>query len=398
MTRSFVVLMTGLTIVWALAACEGGSSPDVSTDTSGTDGDSDADTDSDGDADSDADSDSDADTDGDADTTSGSGSECSPVDFEITGTTVDMLIVLDRSNSMAEGNPVLWNVMGDALRQVTSQMSQQINFGLMLFPALTCSGLSTNTCASPTSSYVDIGSPTAVTQISDAVGAVGDPGVGTCGGTPTAVTLQVAHNTLLQVSDSLERYVLLATDGAPNCNSALNGGTCKCTGTNCSVQNLNCLDDQRTYDAADALFAAGFPVYVIGVGGSSNWQTVMDQIASHGGTSQYYPAGNAAALLAAMQQITGSIVSCDFDIDWASLPQGTSTDPDLVNFYCKQDKTEPNSDANVIGLDPGCANGNGWDWVDADTIRFCDDACTKLKTGGCPVVTAMFGCVSTPVD
>jgi hypothetical protein len=36
--------------------------------------------------------------------------------------------------------------------------------------------------------------------------------------------------------------------------------------------------------------------------------------------------------------------------------------------------------------------------VDADTIHFCDGACAKLKTGGCPVVTAMFGCLSTPVD
>jgi hypothetical protein len=212
-----------------------------------------------------------------------------------------------------------------------------------------------------------------------------------CGGTPIAATLNSALVYLAGVTDENERYVLLATDGAPNCNSSLDGSSCTCTSDNCSVNELNCLDDTATYAAATALDAAGYPVYVLGIGGSSDWTSVMNEISTSGGGETYMVA-DTAGFLSALQDITGGVVSCEFDVDWDSLDVGTSTDPTLVNFYCLEDETDSPSLTNVIPFNEGCASGEGWDWVDEDTVTFCATTCQELKDGACGVVKATFGC------
>jgi hypothetical protein len=316
-------------------------------------------------------------------------SSCGESNFAVSGTIIDMLIVLDRSNSMGEGAPSLWTSMGDALTSVTSQMEDQINFGLMLFPDTSCSGAA-NTCQPSSAPYVDINSVGAVSQIATAVGA---GGVGTCGGTPIAVTLQNALSYLSTVSDSYQRYVLLATDGAPNCNSLLVGSQCTCVGTSCtgsSGANLNCLDDIRTFSAATALKNAGYRTFVLGVGDSGDWAPVMQNIATQGG-GQYFNVSDTGTLISTLQNITGSLVECKFDLDWNAIDAGVD-DPSKVNFYCKKNPGDPVGPTNLVGFDDNCASGSGWDWVDADTVMFCDQACEALKDGTCTVVTATFGC------
>ncbi len=365
----------------------------VSGGDSDTDTDTDADTDADGD--SDGDGDNDGDSDGDSDSDAGESPDpetCAEDNFKIEGQIVDMLIVLDRSNSMKMDG--LWGPMGNALTEVTAQMNQQINFGLLLFPAQNCSGI-TNQCAAPTNVRVHVGDPDAATKIA---GEVGTGGAGTCGGTPTAKTLQTALTYLDGVNDENKRYVLLATDGAPNCNYSLNCGSCTTTHTLGTCANAGqCLDDAATCNAAAQLAAAEYPVYVLGMGGSAKWANVMNAIAAAGGTSQYYAVNNTAQLLQTLESITGAIVSCEFDVKWDELPSGTSKDPTKVNFYCKENEDDEANDQNVVGLDEGCQNGTGWEWVDDNTVRFCDQACEDLKSHSCGVVTATFGCESIPV-
>ena len=133
------------------------------------------------------------------------------------------------------------------------------------------------------------------------------------------------------------------------------------------------------------------------IGESSEWAEVMDNIAEAGGTEQYI-AAESDEFVDVLMDIIGGIISCEFDIDWESLADDVDTDPSKVNFYCKQSLNEENNDdidtGNIIPFDEGCADGSGWDWVD-DTfsaVIFCPDLCTKLREGGCPVVTATFGC------
>jgi hypothetical protein len=318
---------------------------------------------------------------------------CDEANFSISFELVDMLIVLDRSNSMGDDN--LWVPMGSAISEVVNTMSEQINFGLMMFPDLSCQGL-TNQCNHPTAPQVPFDAGNSVELITSGVGG-GSSDQGVCGGTPIAMTLSSALNYLNSVDDDNARYVLLATDGAPNCNASLDGSTCTCTGTNCILNNENCLDDTRTYNAAAALKAAGYTVYVLGIGGSADWSSVMQQIATSGG-GEYYSVTDTANFLDALQEITGTVVSCEFDIDWDSLEDNTSTDPDLVNFYCLIEEDEEPSLDNVLGYDEDCANGSGWDWLDEDTVVFCEEACQMLKDGECPYVTATFGCESIPVQ
>jgi len=387
--QRFFACLAAIIIIPALG-CEDGTDPTAS------DADTDADTDSDSDADSDADSDTDSDADGDSDTDSDSDTDdvCGEANFEITGNVVDMLIILDRSNSMmptwpATG-PDLWTPMGNAITEVTGLMEGQIEFGLLLFPAITCSG-TLDQCQAPTTPQIPIGMADSAQLIADHVGG-GTSDVGVCGGTPVASSLQAAVSYLPTVDGDNDRYVLLATDGAPNCNESLTY-PCECTSDNCDLNALNCLDDTNTYSAAADLAAAGYKVYVLGIGGSAAWATVMEEIADQG-DGEYYAVADSTDFLDALQSITGGVVSCEFDLDWDSLEDDASSDPSLVNFYCKEDPSDEIGDDNLVGFDEGCANGGGWDWVDDDTVVFCDGACQDLKDGLCPVVTATFGCES----
>ena len=355
------------------AGCGGGGSPGSGLGDGGTD------TDTDGDTDTDTDTDSDADTDTDSD--------CGDVEFNIAGVDVDMLIVLDRSNSMC--NDDLWPEMTDAIVALTAEMDNQINFGLMVFPSILCTDPDdlSDQCSTTDGALVPIGVETA-----DAIAAqiTGPDDIGCCGGTPTALALGSAAEYLYATADELQKFVLLATDGAPACNPSLDGDTCQCITEppNCDVTNLNCLDDAETIAAADAAETDGYPVYVIGVGDSLAWNDVMNEIAMAGGTDAYYPAADADALATALHDIVGEVVTCEFDIDWASIPE--EADPTQVNFY--------DGDGNVIPYDENCDAGEGWAWLDSDTVVFCEAACQHLKDGDWGTVTAKFGCDSQPIE
>jgi len=342
--------------------------------------------------DGDSDSDTDADTDSDADSDSDSGQTCAETNFTIAVRPVDMLIVLDRSNSMCDDG--YWDPLGKALKQVIQQMKNKIRFGLIVFPTLDCMG-STQQCDGPVETS-EI--PRAQIGGSDAwISAnLGPGGVGCCGGTPTAETFLTSLKYLDTVNDGYDKYVLLATDGAPNCNATLTV-PCRCTTSDCTGNPEMCLDDQATTSAAAELFQAGYPIYVLSIGSMSQWADVMNAIAASGGTGTFYDA-QSSDFLDTLNTITGKVVSCDYDVDWTTLPPNASTDPSLVNLYCKVKDTDPVSEDNIVKQDKGCANGGGWDWSDQDTVTFCQDACDKLKSGACKIITATFGCKTVVIQ
>lgn len=372
-----------------------GSDADSDGDGDGdSDGDSDGDTDSDGDSDGDGDGDGDADADGDTndyeiDTTTGGeeGEVCDESNFEITGRMVDILIVLDRSESMNQDG--FWIPMGRALTEVTAATEDAVNFGLFTFPF-------ENEDCSPGNVLIPIGEKNAA-AIADVVGG-GRNDIRTSLGTPTAESLTIAKDYLDTVDDGLDKYVILANDGAPNCNADLDPSTCECSVANMGgyCQDWICLDDQATYVASARLKEAGYPVFVLGIGESMQWGEVMDNIASAGGTGSYIPA-DSDQFVDVLMQIVGGIITCEFDVDWSSIGSKTDDDPDKVNFYCKGSEDEPADDTNIIFRDDGCAsNGLSWTWTD-DThsrIQMCEGMCDKIKRGECPIITATFGCAS----
>jgi hypothetical protein len=92
------------------------------------------------------------------------------------------------------------------------------------------------------------------------------------GGTPTAAALKFVSE--LPSYGPGETYVVLATDGVPNCNPTNPsnmcsvGGSCRCTIPNCgdSLCSLGCLDEVSTVNASHQLADRGMRLLVVGVG------------------------------------------------------------------------------------------------------------------------------------
>lgn len=317
---------------------------------------------------------------------------CGEENFTIAVQPVDVLIVLDRSSSMTDQG--LWTPMCQAITHLTSQTADEVSYGLMVFPDLACN--SSNECVAPTGPRVAIGDPSATQLIAQELSS---GGVGTCvaGGTPTAATLRKALDVLQNAAGDHSRYVLLATDGAPNCNESLSCDDCTVVHPYSCGGPTHCLDDVETAQAAAELAKAGFPVYVMGLGNVVQWQEVMNAVAAAGQTEHYYRADDPAQFLGRLEEITAKVASCDFKVDWNDLPNSASADPAKVNLYCKEKADDPAAPDNRIGYDDGCDAGKGWTWLDGDRLRLCDGACEALRGGACGAVAATFGCESVPV-
>jgi hypothetical protein len=309
---------------------------------------------------------------------------CGEAEFTIARTIPDVLIVLDRSNSMAEGVPPLWDTCRNAIYDITSAMDSQIWFGLFTFPSSlptsACAGLN-NQCTAPNDVVVGVAQGTA-TAIKGAL-----TNMATCGGTPTAQTLLAAKQYLQAklAPNGHAKHILLATDGGPNCNPALNALTCTCTAPSCLFNPNNCLDDAQTYKVLDDLCAAGIKTYVIGMGAAQALKNVLDQMAQHGCTGKPYAPTDPAAVKKAFQDIAGAVASCTFEVDCSKIQ-----DSNLVNFYF---------DGKVVPRAP--SHKSGWDWTkpckgDAGkgTVEFFGPDCDAIKSSTVKKVAAKFGCAT----
>jgi len=308
--------------------------------------------------------------------------ECEGIDFPVAGHPPSVMLVLDRSGSMAAPTPGLtpWASCSEALVQITAQMDYQIRFGLLLYP----DDSSEESCAAPAQPEVPISAMNA-DQIAETL----ESSPISSGGTPTAAALQSAYEYLAALEGETDRLVVLATDGAPNCSSSpsLDCDTCTWTWTYCMTP-LSCLDDEGTYGKVVEYHDFwGIDTYVIGVGGVwEAWDEVLTTIAFLGGTGDYYPAETVDGpeeIIAALQGIAAEATECTFDVDWSSFGWGVSQDPDLVNLLV---------DGEIVASSPDCSFAGGWHWLDEDTIELCPDLCHDYKWGAASEVHASFGC------
>jgi hypothetical protein len=310
---------------------------------------------------------------------------CGMEEFNIARIIPDVLILLDRSNSMSftPPTPPLWNTIRTAISTVTAAMDDAIWFGLMSFPNSVppnaCAGTN-DQCTAPASTaiLVPVGPDT-----SDAINST-LMSLTTCGGTPTAMSLQSASDYIATLTDDHPKYIILATDGAPNCNAGLDGNTCRCTGDNCWLNNLNCLDDLRTYGVLQGLCVAGVKTYVLGMGGATSWTDILQLMSEAGCTDTPFAAENPEAIQTALDTIAGAVASCQFEMNCADIPDTTK-----VNFYF---------DEVVVPRDP--SHASGWDWTDpcdstsdpSGMIEFFGVDCDKIMNREVTKVSATFGC------
>jgi hypothetical protein len=215
------------------------------------------------------------------------------------------------------------------------------------------------------------------------------------GGTPTAATLLGTIPTLTALPG--RTFVILATDGGPNCDASATcdsslcidniesvagcppGGTPNCCDP--SIYGpLDCLDEQPTIDAVTAIATAGVSTYVIGVPGSGPYAGLLDQLATAGNTARsseplYYPVDSydEASFESALSQIAAKITAtCTLSL--AAPPP----DPTHVNVYF---------DNTAVPADPV----NGW-VLNGATVTLLGNACNEVMSGDVLNVRVVAGC------
>jgi hypothetical protein len=178
--------------------------------------------------------------------------------------------------------PTRWSELNIALDQFLQAQAQTVRFGFAFFPEP--GGLNDN-CTPTSAARVDLpadptddsaGTLDALAQASrnalasvKSQNAVGPTGTG--GATPTGPSLQFFSG-YSQLFDPFRlEFVLLLTDGLPNCNGAIPAGQCVCTTTAnaCPPQSnvtFDCLDQDRTVQIISALAGQGIHTLVIGFG------------------------------------------------------------------------------------------------------------------------------------
>ena len=272
----------------------------------------------------------------------------------------DLHLVVDRSGSMFAPVNLLqffltkWEVMRKTLSTLVDAFDNKIRFGLTLFP-------SDNQCgAGLTTVQLSGGSGAAIK------GALNVPK--SDGFTPTHTTLDGVRAYLAGVPRGEgERYVLLATDGIPNCRDAPKSDS-----------------GAETLTAVNMLVAQGLKVFVLGFGDiiTAN-PALLQQLALAGGVPNtkgphaFYPASNEAELKTALFEIAGGIVPppCTYQLN--SMP------PDL-------DRVTVSFDGTAIPRTK--SNANGWNYGVPGEIKFFGKACEMLRAGQVKRVDFAFGC------
>jgi hypothetical protein len=346
----------------------------------------------------------------------GEGANCGSTALSAQRPIVNMLLVVDKSSSMdktdefSEGR---WATLGTALGVALEEARDRVAFGLEFFPFADDPEDTPATCETPGDLDVLVpigpGSDT-VPVIVDAL-ADYDP----AGGTPTADALAHALD-YFENGDGKDlkgdRYVLLATDGGPNCNDDIECDADSCTinlenetattacGGNCCdtsvdpASAINCVDEDRTVARVTALADAGIKTFVVGIPGSQFFADTLDKLAEAGGQPNpdappsYYrvtDADGAEGLADVLTRITtGLITSCRLELT------STPADPNYEKLL----------NVEIDGENVPQMGEDGWS-VDRDTspptIVLAGATCDYMEEHGAEQVRITYGCPTVMV-
>lgn len=230
--------------------------------------------------------------------------------FDLKPVPADVLLVLDRSASMkdapdgASSSTSKWDIVVPAVTEVINQTGTRVSWGMKSFPE----GEGSECISGSVTNKIDVAvadnNAAAVVAQVKATQPNGN-------GTPTGDAIKAAVTYMKSVDNGHKKYLLLATDGEPSC-----AGT-----TKDSTQARS----YATQAVADAL-SAGFPTYVVGVATTKDSATqALNAMATAGGVptggsnplaTKYYLASTQAALVQALQAITGDVAkTCVFNLD-----------------------------------------------------------------------------------
>jgi hypothetical protein len=332
---------------------------------------------------------------------------CTPGRFAFELATAQLMFVIDRSGSMAfaldgrrpdpQGNlppGVLsrWDTLRDALFQTITPFDNTLAMGAKFFPE-ELPGDPNEPAPADEACRTDVGVGLAPAR-GNAPGIINVfDTTSPLGGTPTSEAIRLAAE-YLAGARSVARTIIVATDGAPNCNPGLDQNNCVCTSLtgNCAGApggEYNCLDDTRTVGVVRDVFEnQKIPVYVVGIGSTERpeFLRVLDDMAVAGGRPRptlprHYNVQTSAELKTALQSIGDSIAKCTY------LTPSSPIDPNAISVEI---------DGKKIPRDT--THTNGWDWVDQafGTLAFFGPACLGASGTGTPQITGVVSCNNNP--
>lgn len=312
-----------------------------------------------------------------------------------------LYLLLDRSGSMGENAPGAtrskWSLIRSALLDSTNGALRALGGRLTIAMTWFPSPSSEDACNPGRQVFGPLrGSP----SVYDALEAKLQSAIPR-GATPTAASLQAIAERIAAMPQPA--YVLLATDGAPNCGTSTCtadactyniegdqitfGGSCDATFNCCdpakTARGLGwkaCVDLDPTKAAAAKLAAAGNKVFVLGVPGTIDaYGRVLDEIAVAGGapregTPRYYAATEPTqeALAAALSSIAAKVVdTCTINLE------SPVDDPGVTNV--------------LLDGEP-IAETDGWKWTSPSTIELTGGACDRIHAGKVARIQVVVGC------
>jgi len=291
----------------------------------------------------------------------------------------DILIVLDASGSMNEdstntscgnqgcGATSKWALMTPAINQVVADTQGEVNWGLKFFADSGACGVNNN-AAVPVAAMNATAVATAITGRTSTNG-----GVANGSSTPTRSAENAAVNYLTQLSmtDMNPKFIVLATDGQPNC--PMSGS-----------QQTD--DTPGAVAAVTAAKTAGFPTFVVGISAGGAPEMALNMMAVEGGypqtgaATQYYAVSDTAGFANVLRTLVGKATTCQYAIPTPPTNDGTTSREDI----------QVTGDTGTIPQD---AN-NGWTYTDNThtSITLHGSSCDAVTAGTITTVTIVFNC------
>jgi len=308
--------------------------------------------------------------------TGGSGLNACTTPFVAQRVAPDVLIVLDTSASMNDGfdgacaggcgATSKWAAAVSAIDSVAELNKYTVNWGLALMTSGTGDVCTAGGVAVPLGQGTSTPIADALTRRSNAF-ALAAPG-----NTPVRASIPLAMNYLLGLTDTNPKFILLVTDGVPDCKQG--------------EADPLASDGMGAVEAIGNADGAGFPTLVVGLGTMGGpADTTLGEMAVAGGMPRvaapaYVPAASSGDLTAAMNAFLATpAAACTFAIPEPPTSDGTTFRSQISVLV---------GGRQIFQNDP-----NGWDYANTsqETLQLRGTACGDAAAG--EAVQIIFRCI-----